>query len=165
MNKTIKSYLWLLPISGSIIISDRITKNLVTQNLAFGELWSPWTWLTPYARIVHWYNTGIAFGMFQGQGMFLTILAIVVAAAILYYYPKFTGRDWMLRVALGLQFGGAVGNLIDRLTIGHVTDFISIGNFPVFNIADMSITVGAGLMILGIWWNEVRSKESKSLSG
>jgi len=118
--------------------------------------------MTPYARFVHWQNTGVVFGLFQGQSMFFAVLAAIIAAAILYYYPRLSQRDWPLRIALGLQFGGAVGNLIDRLTIGHVTDFISVGNFAVFNIADASITSGVFIMLLGVWWQEVQEKKMKT---
>ena len=156
-----REYLFLIPVSGTIIILDQITKTLVRSNLAQGEVWSPWPWLMPYVRIVHWYNTGVAFGMLQGQNLIFTILAAIIAAAILYYYPKFSKEDWPLKLALALQLGGAVGNLIDRINIGHVTDLISVGNFAVFNIADASITTGVVVMILGIWWKD--RQESKHL--
>ena len=113
----------------------------------------------PYARIVHWYNTGVAFGMLQGQNLVFSILAVIIAVAILYFYPKFTKEDWPLRLALALQFGGAMGNLIDRINLGHVTDFISVGNFAVFNIADASISVGVVVMIFGIWWTDRQEKK------
>jgi signal peptidase II len=159
LKKNLRDYLFLLPVSGTIILLDQITKALVRSNLTLGEAWSPWLWLMPYARIVHWYNTGVAFGLLQGQNLIFTILAVIIAAAILYYFPKFTQEDWPLRMALALQLGGAIGNLIDRITLGHVTDFISVGNFAVFNIADASITIGVGVMILGIWWKD--KQESK----
>lgn len=162
MKKNFKSYLLLIPLSGSVILLDQITKTIIRNNLAFGEVWSPWEWITPYARFVHWQNTGVVFGLFQGQSMFFAVLAAIIATAILYYYPRLSQDDWPLRVALGLQFGGAVGNLIDRLTIGHVTDFISVGNFAVFNIADASITCGVFIMFLGVWWQEVQEKKRKS---
>jgi len=152
----------LVPLSGTVILLDQITKTLIRENLAFGEVWSPWEWLTPYARFVHWQNTGVVFGLFQGQSMFFAILAAVIAVAILYYYPRLTKQEWPLRIALGLQFGGAVGNLIDRLTVGHVTDFISVGNFAVFNVADASITCGVIIMLLGVWWQEMHEKKVES---
>ena len=68
--------------------------------------------------------------------------------------------DWLLRLALSLQLGGALGNLIDRLTVGHVTDFISVGNFPVFNLADASITIGAVLLFLDVWLRERADKKA-----
>lgn len=154
MKKVLREYLFLFPVSGTIILLDQITKALVRSNLSQGEAWSPWPWLMPYARVVHWYNTGVAFGLLQGQNLIFTILAVIIATAIVYYYPKFSKEDWPLRLALAMQFGGAIGNLIDRITLGHVTDFISVGNFAVFNVADSSITVGVIVMILGIWWKD-----------
>ena len=119
----------------------------------------PWEWLRPYARIVHWYNSGAAFGLFQNGAIVFTVLAIVVAGLILYYFPRTSPHDWTLRLAMGLQLGGALGNLIDRLTrSGQVTDFISLGAFPVFNVADASITVGVIVLVLGAWLKEQGSK-------
>jgi len=158
LKKFARDYLVLVLISGFVIVLDQLTKAWVRQNLALSEMWSPWPWLTPYARIVHWYNTGVVFGLFQGKGDFFTILAVVVAIAILYYYPRVPASDWTLRLAMGLQLGGALGNAIDRLWIGHVTDFISVGSFPVFNIADSSITVGVIILLIGVYLQERKSK-------
>jgi signal peptidase II len=160
LKKVLKEYLFLLPVSGTIILLDQIKKSIVRSNLALGDAWSPWPWMMPYARIVHWYNTGVAFGMLQGQNLIFSILAVIIAVAILYFYPKFTKEDWPLRLALALQFGGAIGNLIDRINLGHVTDFISVGNFAVFNIADASISVGVVVMIFGIWWTDKQEKKA-----
>lgn len=163
LKKIIKSYLTIILISGVIIFLDQWTKSLVRANLELGEVWSPWTWLTPYARIVHWYNTGVAFGMFQDHGMLFKILNSVIAVFILIFFPRLSEDDWFLKVALSMQFGGAVGNLIDRFTLGHVTDFVSVGSFAVFNISDASVTVGVGIMILGLWIQEKREKEKNTL--
>lgn len=67
-----------------------------------------------------------------------------------------------MRVAISMQLGGALGNLIDRILFGPVTDFISVGRFPVFNIADSSITVGVGLLLLALWNAEQKEKHNKS---
>ena len=163
MKKYIKSYLVFFSISGLIVILDQWTKILIRTNLDFGEMWSPWPWLSPYARFVHWYNTGVAFGMFQNLGMVFKVLNTIIAVLIMVFYPKLSEDDWFLKVALSMQFGGAVGNLIDRFTIGHVTDFVSIGNFAVFNVADASVTLGVGIMILGLWIQEKREKEKRVL--
>lgn len=160
MKKILREYLFLIPVSGTIILLDQFTKTLVRANLAQGETWTPWQWLMPYARVVHWYNTGVAFGLLQGQNWFFTILVVIIAAAIFYYYPRFSREDWLLRLALAMQFGGAVGNLIDRINVGHVTDFISISNFAVFNIADACITIGVIVMIVGIWWKDRHESDS-----
>ena len=161
-SKTSRSYLRdyfiLFGIGGIIIILDQFTKELVRRNLALGEWWSPWEWLEPYVRIVNWKNTGAAFGILPNLGDFIAILAVVVAIAIVYYFPRVPREDWTLRLAMGLTFGGAIGNLIDRLTIGWVTDYMSIWRFPVFNVADFCITMGVIVLLLGVWSQE-RNKE------
>jgi signal peptidase II len=154
LKKYFQDYFYLLVLAGAVIAIDQWTKALVRANLDFREIWTPWEWLAPYARIVHWKNTGAAFGMFQSFGGVFTVLAILVAIAILYYYPQVPRKDWPLRVAMALQLGGALGNLFDRLTQGHVTDFVSVGSFPVFNVADASISIGVVILILGMWIKE-----------
>lgn len=159
--ETLRAYKTLFLISGAVIALDQLTKALVRTNLGFEQIWSPWPWLMPYARIVHWNNTGAAFGMLQGFGDVFMILAIIVALAILYYFPQVPKEDWPLRLAMGLQLGGAIGNLIDRLTIGRVTDFVSVGTFPVFNVADASISIGVAILIIGVWWKDREEKASQ----
>jgi len=158
----VQKYGSIFLIAAVIVILDQWSKWWVRTNLASGATWLPDSllWLSPYARIVHWYNTGAAFGMFKDASTILTVLAFVVIGAILFYYPQVEKEDWLLRLALSLQLGGAIGNLIDRLTIGHVTDFVSVGNFPVFNVADASITVGAILLFLSVWLRERAEKKA-----
>ena len=162
MKDLIRKYSAILLIAIVIVALDQWTKGLVRTNIPQGGTWLPesWAWLSPYARIVHWYNTGAAFGMFKDASMVLTVLAFIVIGAILFYYPQVSQDDWSLRLALSMQLGGAVGNLIDRLTQqGRVTDFISVGTFPVFNVADSSITIGVCVLILGVWLQEQREKK------
>jgi signal peptidase II len=160
LNPKVKDYLVLIGVAGTVIALDQWTKWLVRTNIEFGTQWLPdWlSWLSPYARIVHWYNSGAAFGMFQNGNLVFTILAFIVIAAIIYYYPQVEADDWTLKLAMGLQLAGASGNLIDRLMVGKVTDFISVGAFPVFNIADSSITVGVVVLLLGVWYKEQQEK-------
>jgi len=160
LKKNILDYALLASLASAIIILDQWTKMLVRTKLAFEEMWAPWEWLLPYARIVHWKNSGAAFGMLQGFSDVFTILAILVSIAIIYYYPQVPHSDWPLRVAMGMQLGGAMGNLIDRLTQGYVTDFISVGTFPVFNVADSSISVGVVVLILGMWLKERQARQA-----
>ncbi len=101
-----------------------------------------------FFRIIHIHNTGAAFGLFQGHSFALTIVASVGIAVILFYalliYRHSPYLDNMPnRVALGLVLGGTVGNLIDRLRFGYVTDFIDFGFWPAFNVADSVIVIGA----------------------
>ncbi len=161
MKKNLKSYQILFPIATGIVGLDQWTKSIIRNALAFGEIWSPWDWLTPYARVVHWKNTGVAFGMFQNNNKLFAILVSIIALLIIIYYPQLTEGDWFLRIALSMQLGGAAGNLIDRLTVGWVTDFLSVGNFAVFNVADASVTIGVGIMILGLWVQENKQRKIK----
>lgn len=146
---SLRAYAFLLGVSGGVIALDQASKALIRANLALGQTWYPLD--IAFLRIVHWHNTGAAFGMFQDFGVVFTLLAFLVALAILYYFPRVPREDWPLRLAMGLQLGGAVGNLIDRLTIGWVTDFIAVGNFPVFNVADASISIGVAVLIMSVW--------------
>ena len=154
MKKFLESYVFLFSIAGLIIGLDQWTKYLVRSSLALQETWSPWAWLEPYARIVNWKNTGAAFGILQDFNTVFAILAVVVSLAIIYYFPKVGREEWPLRVALSMQMGGALGNLIDRLTQGFVTDFVSLGSFAVFNVADASISVGVAVLVVGVWISE-----------
>jgi len=168
--KQIKNYAALFLVAGFIIALDQWTKSLV-RILPLGGTWLPtgMEWLAPYARIVNWYNTGAAFGSFQGYGWVFTVLAFVVVGLIIYYYPQVDDQDWWLKLAMGMQMGGALGNVVDRLTqgdlksmvLGPVTDFISVGNFAVFNVADASISVGVVVLLLGAWFKE-RSERKKA---
>jgi signal peptidase II len=147
----VRDYLFLFSVSGLIVLLDQFSKSTVRARLPLNERWAPFDFMGDYIRIVHWKNTGAAFGIFQNLGLVFTILAIVVSIAIIYYFPRVPREDWTFRLALALQLGGAVGNLLDRIFAGEVTDFISVGSFPVFNIADASIFIGVLLLIYGMW--------------
>ncbi|NJN79564.1 MAG: signal peptidase II [Anaerolineales bacterium] len=165
MNTKVKDYLILFGVAGFVIGLDQWTKQLVRENIAFGGQWLPeWlSWISPYARFVHWENSGAAFGMFQDGNQIFKILAFIVIGAIIYYYPQVENEDWTLKLAMGLQLGGASGNLIDRLMMDKVTDFISIGTFPVFNVADASISIGVVVLLLGVWIKERKEKISNQM--
>jgi len=134
-------------VAALIIFLDQWTKHLVRTSLALNASWSP-AWLAPYARFLHINNTGAAFGMFKSAGLVFTVIAVIVSAVIVYYAWLLPDGHGLMRLALGLQLGGALGNLIDRLVLGTVTDFISVGAFAIFNVADASISVGVALLAL-----------------
>lgn len=154
-----KGYLLLFLVSGLVVALDQWTKQLVRTSLGRNEFWMPLDWLAPFVRIVNWRNTGAAFGIGQNLNALFSVLALVVIGGIIYYFPQIPRSDVFFRLALSLQLGGAIGNLIDRLRLGHVTDFISVGRFPVFNVADSSITVGVGVLLLGLWLEEREHRE------
>lgn len=153
----VRDYLQLLGIAGLVVALDQLTKYLVRTNLQVGETWMPIPWLSKFVRVVHWSNTGAAFGLFPQGGVVFGVIAVVVSLAILYYYPQVPRRQLALRIALALQMGGALGNLTDRLIHDNrVTDFVSLGTFPVFNVADASVSIGVAILIAAMWIDERR---------
>ena len=100
-------------------------------------------------RFTHARNTGTAFSLFQGHSNILSFVAIFAVAVLLWVYATTGARSFVLRFALGLQLGGALGNLLDRLRLGYVTDFVDVGPWPIFNVADSAISVG---MVLMVWY-------------
>ncbi len=157
----IRKYLELLGLSGVVIAADQWTKFQVRNQLELGQVWEPIEAISSFFRIVHWNNTGAAFGILPSAGLFFTVIAVGVTAAILYYYPRIPAGQLPLRIALGLQLGGAIGNLTDRLTQGPVTDFIAVGRLPVFNLADASISLGVGVLVIAMWFEERRGETSE----
>ena len=160
--KILLNYLALFSLSGSIVAIDQWTKHLVRTKLELGEAWVPFPDLLPFIRIVHWKNTGAAFGIFPQASSIFMVIAILVSIAIIYYWSKIPSGQNALRLALALQLAGALGNLISRLTIGFVIDFIAVGNFPVFNVADSSISIGVTILVIATWWDERARVEEQS---
>jgi signal peptidase II len=156
-------YAQLLLIAGIVIALDQLTKYLVRTTVPMNTVYRPELWISQYARIVHVNNSGAAFGMFRSLGNVFSVLSVGVSLVILYYFPQVPRKEWYLRIAMGLLLGGAVGNLIDRLLFqGHVTDFISLGNFPVFNVADSSISCGVAILFVVMWFQERQKKNLPS---
>jgi len=137
--------------AGLTLVVDIVTKRIVEAQI---PLYTSVPVVGPYLSWTHTQNTGAAFSLFQNGGAFFIVIAIIVSAVIVYYAPRLPAGDWLSRVALGLQLGGALGNLLDRLRQGYVTDFIhfqipEIGfDWPVFNIADSAIVVGVIALIV-----------------
>jgi signal peptidase II len=140
----------MLPLVASLVVAlDQLTKYLVVSNLELYESWAPIPAWSKWIEIHYVTNTGAAFGLFQNGGLFFAIIAVVVSVVILFYYRYLPGGRWLIRLSLGLQLGGALGNLIDRVRLGgQVVDFINVPYWPVFNVADSSIVVGVALLAL-----------------
>jgi signal peptidase II len=137
--------------AGAILVADIVTKRIVEAQI---PLYTSIPVIGHYLSWTHTQNTGAAFSLFQNGGSFFIVVAIIVSAVIVYYAPRLPAGDRLSRIALGLQLGGALGNLLDRLRQGYVTDFIhfqipEIGfDWPVFNIADSAIVVGVIALIV-----------------
>jgi signal peptidase II len=162
LKKTLKKYWILLTVVPVILVVDQVTKAIVRANIPFGTVWMPWEWLRPVLKFVYWHNTGAAFGLFQNGGTIFGVMAVLVSIFIVVYYSQLPADEKLMRVALSMQMAGALGNLIDRIVFGPVTDFISVSTFAVFNIADSSITVGTVLLILAVWLAERKEQKAKA---
>jgi signal peptidase II len=154
LKKTLRDYLLLFLVAGSIILLDQLSKAWIRSTLGLGEIYRPDLWLTEYARLINWKNYGAAFGMFQSGSTIFMLLSMVVSLGLVYYFPQVPREERIARLAICLLLGGAVGNLIDRLHQGYVTDFISVGDFPVFNVADASISTGVAVLFIAMWMQE-----------
>ncbi len=155
---------WILYIVAStVIVLDQWSKNIVKANLEVNTYFAPIPEIQHLFRITHVTNTGMAFGLFPGGSWLFTLLAPIVSIAIIIYNQKLELGNRLLRLALGLQLGGAVGNLIDRLTQGFVTDFMDFGPWPVWNIADLSVVTGTILLAFILFQEEREAKNNQQL--
>lgn len=129
-------------IAAIVVFADQISKAMVRASLAVGQSF-PEDWPI---RLTHIHNTGGAFGLFTGQYAFLLMATVVGVGAILLYFVFPPANSRILDMALGMQFGGAIGNLIDRLNQGYVTDFFDLRVWPIFNVADSCIVSGVAIL-------------------
>ena len=161
MLKLNESGRWLL-MAALIIIGDQITKAAVTRNFVFGESLA----VTPFFNLVLAYNTGAAFSFLAGAGGWQRWFFAGVAAAaslIIVYLLRRHSNEPRFCMALSLILGGALGNLIDRILLGHVVDFLDFYaagyHWPAFNVADSAITIGALILV----WESFRGKSAPTL--
>ncbi|MEC9363282.1 signal peptidase II [Sinimarinibacterium flocculans] len=157
---------YLLWLSLLVIAFDQITKQLVVRHLD----WYDVVPVMPYLNLVHMKNTGAAFSMLSdAPPAFFVLLGTAVSVGILWWLRRNPRGQTLLAAALSLIMGGAMGNVVDRVTRGHVVDFIDfyVGNwhFAAFNVADMAISVGTGLLILDMlldWWRTRRAEKAET---
>lgn len=143
-------------VGAAVFLLDRVTKAAIVASIPLGETREI---LGPYLRLSHVRNTGAAFGLAQDRTTLLSILSIFAVLAILYYYRTLAMRSPWMAGTLGMQLGGAFGNLADRLGQGYVVDFVDVGlpdgpRFWSFNVADSSIVVGIFLVTFLVWLSE-----------
>jgi signal peptidase II len=125
-----------------VLVVDRLTKHAVVSGIAVGAVHK----FLPGVQLVHVRNSGVAFGFFSGGGALVLVLVLVALCALVAYFLLRPTRPG-LWLATGLLVGGALGNLIDRLANGSVTDFIKLPLWPAFNVADMAITFGVLVLL------------------
>ncbi len=129
-------------IAATAIVADQLTKSIVSLRLPTGAAVAT---LGPFS-IHHVQNTGIAFGLFADSTTAVIVLTTTAVVAMLVFFGRTAQRHPLLPVALGLVIGGSIANLIDRVRLGHVTDFLDFDYWPAFNLADTFIVVGVGLL-------------------
>ncbi len=131
-----------------IVFLDQITKFLIKQNFQLNQS------IPIIKNILHLTyitNTGSAFGLFKGLNVFFILFSIIVIILIFYYLNKIKENEKALLFAIGLLLGGTIGNLIDRVFYGVVTDFIDFRIWPVFNLADSAVSISVILLIVLLW--------------
>lgn len=147
---------WAPLVMGLILFADQLSKSWIERTIPLGGGFAPIPALDPFFMLVHWGNTGTAFGLLQGQGGLLASVALVVIILVLLFSRQLPVEHAGVRLCIALVLAGAIGNQIDRMRVGHVTDFLlfqaTIGDrvyqFPAFNIADSCITIGVILLAL-----------------
>ena len=152
-------------IAAAILLADQLSKAWVRGTIALtGE-----TLEVIPGVISFWYvtNTGAAFSLGEGMGLVFVLLALVVTVAAAWYLATTRAVSWFEVVGLAMVVGGAIGNAIDRVAFGYVTDFIATEfiDFPVFNVADMGVTVGVAVAFIGFVFLNPESREEEDAEG
>ena len=131
-------------VAAAVVALDQVVKALVRGSVEVGERRD----LVAFLDLVHVRNRGVAFSALEGQTALVVTVIAVAMAALLWYFARHADRPLMW-LPTGLLVGGAVGNLVDRIRLGAVTDFLKLPSWPAFNVADMAITVGVvGLLVV-----------------
>ncbi|MDW8338652.1 MAG: signal peptidase II [Thermoleophilia bacterium] len=149
-------WLALGAVTGAALAADQLTKSVIARTLEVGEAVP----LVGPVAIHHVQNSGIAFGLFASRTTIVIAVTTIAVAAMLWFFVRSARRHPLLPVALGLVLGGSLANLVDRVRLGHVTDFLDIAAWPAFNLADTFIVVGVVL----VFWALVVSDRARPLA-
>jgi signal peptidase II len=137
-------WLSLVLVASAAVAADQVTKQLVARTLQLGDAVE----LAGPVSIHHVHNSGIAFGLFSSATSIVIALTAVAVICLVLFFARSGRRHPLLPVALGLVLGGSVSNLLDRIRLGYVTDFLDLAYWPSFNLADSFIVVGVALLFL-----------------
>lgn len=151
--KRVLGRLALAATAALVLAADQASKNWAIANARPNEPMMLAPWIDPLINVIYVTNTGTTFGLFQGSNNIFTVIAIVVILAILVFVRRLSGREVAMHLVLGVMLGGALGNLVDRFRFTHVIDFLHFNfwplkDFPIWNIADLSIVSGVVLLAL-----------------
>ena len=149
-----------LRIAAAIVAVDQATKWLVGRWLGPGRDEQRFEVLGAALAFEYLENSGAALGVLRGQGMVLGLLALVVLGGLVTYYRRLAAPSREAMLGVGLIVGGAVGNLVDRVRLGHVVDFVAVGVWPKFNLADSAITIGVAVLA----WHLLTSDQPSAIS-
>jgi len=145
----------------TILVADQLTKALVVANLAVGE---QARLLGDLVQVWHAQNRGAAFSLFQGGTVVFLIVSVLSIGMVAYFHRSLRDRSLWLHVVLGIVLGGTLGNFIDRLRQGYVTDWLSIGigdtRWPTFNVADSSVVIGIGILVVYLFLTSPDRREA-----
>ena len=142
----LSEWLALAAVAIAAVVADQLTKHIVSSTLALDDQVKV---VGPLA-IHHVQNSGIAFGLFASATLVVIVLTTVAVGWMLVFFARSGSRHPVLPVALGLVIGGSVSNLVDRVRLGHVTDFLDLKFWPAFNLADSFIVVGVAILLLAL---------------
>jgi signal peptidase II len=143
----------------AVIILDQVSKFFIQTNM---NLNSSIPLIDGFFSITYIHNTGAAFSVLQGKTIFLiSIQMLVILIIFVYVIYKRSLLHWTLKASLALIVGGGIGNLIDRICNGYVVDFIHFHFWPIFNIADISVCIGCGLLIMYVFFVEGKGINGK----
>ena len=148
----------LAAIAFAAVAADQLTKSVVTSHLTLDE----GTHIVGIFWIHHVQNSGIAFGLFSSATPAVIGLTAIAVGWMLLYFARSGARHPVLPVALGLVIGGSVSNLLDRIRLGYVTDFLDLRYWPAFNLADSFIVIGVGILLTALLAGE---REPRSAAG
>ncbi len=143
-----KKYLLTFSTAFIVVLLDQLTKFLIRKNFQLNESLPI---ISNFFHITYVTNTGSAFGLFKGLNLFFILFSIAVAIGILYFMKEIKQNEKMMQLAFGLLFGGTIGNLIDRIALGSVVDFLDFRIWPVFNVADSAVTISVMILIVMLW--------------
>jgi len=141
---TARHWSWLLGVAGLVLVADQLAKATVRARLPYGDT----TRLYGLVRLHHTRNAGLLGGTLQGAAVPVGIATVIALVVALRFYATHPGLATSRRIACGLLLGGTLGNLVDRLRLGYVTDFIARNDRNAFNLADLAIYAGLGLMLV-----------------
>lgn len=162
--QTSTTRVWAVPtlMAGAIVILDQLSKLWVVQALGPETMTNFIPIVGDTVRIAYSHNTGVAFSLFQGHPELLTITALLIVAGAIYFYAtRLPNRRTSIQLIMGLIMGGAIGNILDRVRLGYVVDFLQVGWWPIFNLADSAISIGAALLMLQFLRDELTQRRDR----